>query len=495
MNITAATGKLEIAKADALLIGLFEGEWNKAYDKIDAKLGRSLKKSIDNKKFTGELYSLKGFTTLGNLPYEQVLVLGLGKEADLDPEKFKCAMGVAMRALKKASMTTVVTDLQTIIVNDHSLTQMAHLLTEASLLALYDYDKYKSNEKPKKEIKSLTFVDDDNKAVPLMKKGIEQAKKLCVAVNWARDLVNRPPSDKNSLWMADQAKALARKYKLKIKVFDKPALKKMGCNAILAVNRGSAFDARMVVLEYKKGKGKPTVLVGKGITFDSGGLGIKPAKSMEDMKIDMGGSAAVLGTLRAIAELNLPVNVTGVIGLTDNMLGANAYKPGDIIKAYNGKTIEILHTDAEGRVVLADCLSYAAKHLGPQRIIDLATLTGACVVALGNSAIGLMGNDDELIQDLAEAGSRSTDKAWPLPLYDDYKEMVKSKIADVKNIGARGKAGACSAGAFLSNFIGDNTWAHLDIAGPAYLDEDKKYLTNGATGAGVRLLVEYLKKL
>ena len=493
MNISATKGIIGLNKSRAVVIGFYEGNWNEKYDKLDEPLGGALRSLLSSKAFTGDLASLKGVTTMGKLPVDYVLLLGLGKQTDLDREKLKRAFAKALRHLKGESYDEVSTDLHTLALGESSLEEMGQILAESALLGMYTFDKYKASESPKKEIKKLWLVDDDSKALPLLNRGIDVASKVCESVNWVRDLVNTPPSDKNSEVLAETARSMAKQHKLTVKVFDKSALKKMGCNGLLAVNRGSAHDARMVIMEYKKSSGKPTVLVGKGITFDSGGLGIKPWDAMIDMKCDMSGAAAVLGTIKACAMLKLPVHVVGVVGFTDNMLGPDAYKPGDIIRAYNKKTIEIQHTDAEGRVILSDLLSYAAANLNPARIIDLATLTGACVVALGNTASGLMSNNDELTEQLLSAGKRSTDRVWQLPLYDDYKDQVKSDVADVKNVGAKNKAGAVSAGAFLSHFVGEQPWAHIDIAGPAYLDEDKMYLGKGATGAGVRLLVDYLR--
>lgn len=320
---------------------------------------------------------------------------------------------------------------------------------------------------------------------------VEVAKAVSSGTNFARDLANEPGNVCTPEFLGDQASALKHK-KLKVTVMDKKAIEKAGFTALLAVNQGSAKEPRFIVMEYKGGKkgDAPVALVGKGLTFDAGGISIKPGHAMDEMKFDMCGSAAVLGIFKAVTELNLPINLLGVIPSTENLLGSEAYKPGDIITTYKGLTIEVLNTDAEGRIILSDALAYAAEKK-PAEIIDFATLTGACVIALGAQATGLMGTSEKLKDGLKRSGDHTHDRVWELPMYEEYQEQIKSKIADIRNIGGR-EAGTITAACFLSRFVDDIPWAHLDIAGTAWNMKGTDISPVGATGAGVRLVVDYL---
>jgi leucyl aminopeptidase len=293
--------------------------------------------------------------------------------------------------------------------------------------------------------------------------------------------------------MAQKAREIARRKNVSCQVLDKDKMKEMGMNALLAVASGSNEDPKFIILEYAGGKksAAPVVLVGKGLTFDSGGISLKPADKMDEMKTDMSGGAAVMGVIMAAADLQLPLNITALIPSTENMPSGNASKPGDIIKSYSGKTIEILNTDAEGRLILADALAYASE-FKPAVVIDVATLTGACIVALGEDVIGMLGTDDKLKKEIERAAQTTGELVWELPLWERYHELIKSDIADYKNSGGR-TAGTITAAAFLSKFVGDSPWVHLDIAGPAWISKDKTYIPKGASGVAVRLLVEFLR--
>ena len=308
-----------------------------------------------------------------------------------------------------------------------------------------------------------------------------------------RDLANEPGSDLTPAEFAKEAKKL-QKLGVKVTVFVKKKIEKLGMTALLAVNRGSVNEPRFVIMEYNGGGKKKVALVGKGITFDSGGIQIKPGDSMVNMKDDMCGAAVVLGTVRAAAMLKSKVNIVGVFASTDNMTGGNAYKPGDVVPTYSGKTIEIAHTDAEGRVILSDALAYTEKNLKPDYMIDLATLTGACVVALGSVCAAVMGTDKKLIQNLISSGNSTGERLWELPFFSEYHDQVKSEIADVRNIGTlKREAGAITAGTFLGAFVEKTPWAHLDIAGMAWSDREYGYIQKGGTGFGVRLLIHALE--
>jgi leucyl aminopeptidase len=309
----------------------------------------------------------------------------------------------------------------------------------------------------------------------------------------ARDLVSQPGNVVTPAFLADTAQELAVSNNLKCRVYELEELKELGMNALVAVGKGSVETPRLIVLEYRGAgeKDRPVVLVGKGITFDSGGISIKPGAGMEEMKTDMAGSAAVLGAMTAAAGLKLPLNLVGVIPTAENMPDGKAYKPGDVVTSLSGTTIEITNTDAEGRLILCDALHFAQKYR-PTAMIDLATLTGACVVALGHEASGLMGNDPRLVNALIKADERCGEQVWELPLWDGYGEAMKSDIADLKNAGSR-EGGSITAGWFLKQFVGKTHWAHLDIAGTAWGDKSRPCAPKGATGVGVRLLIEYLR--
>ncbi len=370
-------------------------------------------------------------------------------------------------------------------------------LTEGIVLARYSYDDLKTSSDDKKAGKGpgpvISVYSFDRKKVS--GKVMDRARMVADAVNEARGLADAPSNLMTPTVFTKEVSAEAKKQGVRVKVLDRPVLQKMGWGAFLGVAQGSAEPPKVVILEYKGSKKTGWyALVGKGITFDSGGISIKPSSGMEDMKFDMCGAAAVAMTTILAARLRLPLNIVAVMPLTENMPGGRAQKPGDVVKTLSGKTVEIISTDAEGRMILADALNYAVKTYRPKAIIDLATLTGACVVALGTEASGIMGSDDKLVKALIKAGEESGDRLWELPMWDDYKDLLKSEVADIKNAGSRW-AGTIQGGIFLKEFIGDANWAHIDIAGTAYLEKPKPYFKRGATGAGIRLLVQFFEGL
>jgi len=329
----------------------------------------------------------------------------------------------------------------------------------------------------------------------LVKKGLEKGTTLANATCLTRDLVNEPPSIMNSEQMVKEAKKLNKK--IKVQVLENKELQKLGMNAILAVNAGSKSGAKLIIMKYNGGGKRKLALVGKGITFDSGGLDLKPSKHMLDMKMDMAGAATVMGTMKAAAELGLKVNLIGVLPVTSNMVGAGAYKPGDIITTYSGKTIEVQNTDAEGRLVLVDAISYTVEKFKPDMLIDLATLTGAAVVALGHEATALVGTERGIIKDLIAAGDYTYERAWELPLYKEFQDYIKGTISDFKNLGGPtgSEGGTVTAAALLHEFVKPTPWVHMDIAGTAWFVENREYVKKGATGQGVRLLIKFLEDL
>jgi len=376
------------------------------------------------------------------------------------------------------------------------ISDLAQICAESLGLPLYRFTKFKTEEESKSNIKEITLAvltDNEHKDG---KKGLDLATILIEGCNLVRDLVNTPSNGLRPPQYAELAAEIGKKVGLKVKVFHEKELEKEGFGALLAVNRGSEEPARFVVLEHNAGKkGLDTIcLVGKGITFDSGGISLKPSESMETMKCDMAGSAMVLALMRIVAKLNLPLHVVGFMPITDNMPSGKATVPGDIVKSYSGKTIEILNTDAEGRLILADALAYADKNYNPKLIIDFATLTGACVIALGEAGAGVMGTDQKAIDHLKELSEFSGDKIWQLPLWDEYREELKSPIADIRNIGTTRGAGTAKGALFLQTFIRDKTpWVHFDIAGSAFVSKPThRYYPKGATASCVRLVSEFL---
>jgi leucyl aminopeptidase len=384
---------------------------------------------------------------------------------------------------------------------EHSGEALAQLLAEGAVLGSYRFERYRSAngaDDDNSPIQSLALVAERAAEVPSLRRGSERGAILAECQNLTRDLSNLPANDLPPAELARRAQAVAREVGLRSRVLDVPALRRNKMGAILAVGGGSAHPPRLITLEHtpKGSAGKraaaPICIVGKGITFDSGGISIKPAAGMDEMKHDMSGAAAVIGALRACALLKVPRRVVGVIGAAENMPSGTAYRPGDIVTSMSGKTIEVLNTDAEGRVVLADALHYAKTQFEPAAIIDLATLTGACIVALGKLASGLFSNHEALGEHVRRAGEATGERSWPMPLWDGHRTLVKSSVADLKNSGGR-DAGSSTAAAFLQAFVGETPWVHLDIAGTGWTASASGYQPKGATGVGVRLVVEAIR--
>ncbi len=375
------------------------------------------------------------------------------------------------------------------------LGERAQAAIEGSILSTYRYKQFRKIE-PEEETtleEAVCLVQTGND-LDEAQNGMRLGKIVAEAANFARDLQNHPGNWLTPTRLAELAEEMANKVGLKSQILDKSEMEKLGMGALLGVARGSQEPPKFIILEHNADKDnlETVVLVGKGITFDSGGISIKPSEKMEEMKFDMSGGAAVMGAMKAISELALPLHVVGLIPASENLPSGSSLKPGDILRASSGKTIEIINTDAEGRLILADALSYAAKYK-PKAVVDLATLTGACVVALGHHATGLMGNDQKLVDRLKQAGEMTGERVWQLPLWEAYHELIKSDYADMKNIGGRA-GGAITAAALLQKFADDYPWAHLDIAGTAWTDKEKGYVLKGGTGVGVRLLVQFLRE-
>jgi leucyl aminopeptidase len=364
---------------------------------------------------------------------------------------------------------------------------------EGAILGGYRFDKYRTLGKPTPGVSSVQLTPLDARQEGALRRGARAGQVIAESACFARDLANEPGSVHTPAWLAAQCRSMAREVGLKAQVMTERELERRGMGAILAVGRGAAAPPRMITLEWGEASARrPTIaLVGKGVTFDSGGISIKPAADMDHMKGDMSGGAAVIGALRAAALLKLPLHVVGIIGAAMNMPDGEAYVPGDIVHTAQGKTIEVLNTDAEGRIVLADALHHSTS-FEPDAIVDLATLTGAKVIALGGVCCAVMGSDEKLIRQIRDAGDRAHERAWPLPLWEEHQAAIKGAVGDLKNTGGRA-AGSSTAGALLSHFVGDTPWAHLDIAGNERTENGSAYCVKGATGFGVRLLLELLR--
>ncbi len=465
----------------------------KAFQKL---FGVDIGQYLLKHEFTGKLletFSLPVF--LKNKMYH-VIIVGLGKpgkDKKIDIEQYRRAVAHLYKqvaAHKAVSFALTVPSARLFGVDVQDLGQQTAIATE---MAAYHFDEYiTAKDRKAYVVKDLTLCVS-SKEKTAMQRGVKDGDIIAQAVNKARRWINLPPIKLTPVELADKARAIAKKTGLKFTALNEKQIIAKGMGGLAAVGAGSDQESTMVILEYHtKKKGAPTIaFVGKGITFDSGGLSLKPAKSMETMKEDMSGAAAVITTMEALAQLKPDVNVIGVAPLAENLPSGKATKPGDIITFYNGKTAEVKNTDAEGRLILADALSYTAKQFKPDAMIDIATLTGACAYALGPFFTGLMSQDDELVSELEDAAERTGDRVWRLPLHDDYKPAVKSNVADLCNIGSpKYMAGTITAAHFLKAFVGDTPWAHLDIAGTAFDVPDMPYFRTGATGAGVRLLID-----
>jgi leucyl aminopeptidase len=500
MKLTSQKSNLKTTKADA--IALFVAEDKKIFQESLHGLRKFFGKKIDQviklEHFEGKEDSIISILTERKLRAPRLFLIGIGEAKKLSFEKFRRASALAAkqaRTLKIKHLAFAMPD--TLAGKDGfsaSPHEIAQAMGEGAYLSLYKFDKYFTEKKNKAEkVREITLFDPRDETVKAIKKGLNEARILCEATCFARDLENAPSNEIYPESLAAAAKLTAEKHGFNVSVWDKKRIEKESFGGLLAVNAGSTNPPRFIILELNAGRNKldTIVLVGKGITFDTGGISIKPSSGMAEMKMDMSGAAAVIGTIEAAARLKLPFHLVGLIPATENMPGGSAMKPGDIIKHYGDKTSEVDNTDAEGRLILADALAYATKYK-PKAVIDLATLTGACVVALGQHATGMMGNDDSLMSQLKAAGEKTYERVWQLPIYEEYEKQIKSDVADVKNVGGKW-AGAITAALFLKKFIGDYKWVHLDIAGTAILEEDLPYAPKGGSGVGVRLLIEFLK--
>ena len=490
MQFSVKTAAAEILATPCLIAGMFEGgKLPAATQALDQASHGYLAKIAKSGAIEGRAGQSLLLFEVPKLTAERVLLIGLGPEKEFSLRGYRKAMSKAVRALNDAGVKDAASTLSLLDVKDADGYWLARHAVESAEEANYRFDQFKgqAKDKHKPTLQKLTLLSAKDQA-KAAEEGAKVGSALAAGVALTKSLGNLPPNVCTPTYLAEEAGRLAKGTKLKVTVLDQAQMKKLGMGALLAVARGSRQPPKLIVMEYHGGaKGqKPHVLVGKGITFDTGGISIKPSQSMDEMKFDMCGAASVFGTLKAIMTLGLKINVVGVVPSAENMPGGDATRPGDIVTTLSGQTVEILNTDAEGRLILCDALTYAER-FQPASIIDVATLTGACVVALGNVVSGLFGNNERLIQAVRAAGEKADDRAWPMPLYDDYQESLKSNFADFANIGGR-EAGAVTAACYLSRFTKNMNWAHLDVADTAWKGGGEK----GASGRPVPLLFQYL---
>ena len=493
MEIRVVQGDVAQIQVPAIIVNLFEGVQKPggATGAVDQALDGAISQLIAD----GEIKGKKGENTLihtfGKIGPSRVLVAGLGSQEDFTQERVREVMGSSSRYLRKLGMERIATIAHGSGIASLDVGASAQAIAEGSTLGLYRFKNYLTkNEDGSKELDEILIVERDSGELGELEKGVQRGRLMAEAAILARDMVNEPANVLTPTRMAEIATQVADEEGLSIKVLDRKHMEELGMGAFLGVAKGSDQPPKLIVLEYRgdpDNSSRVLGLVGKGITFDTGGISIKPAGGMEDMKGDMAGGASVIGAMKAIGQLKPKVNVTGIIAATENMPGGSAQRPGDVVRSMSGKTIEVINTDAEGRLVLADALYYA-RQIGVTSIVDVATLTGAMVVALGHACSGVMGNDQELMDRIMKVGQSTGERIWQLPMYEEYKEQLKSNVADVKNIGGR-PAGSITAAQFLAEFTEDTSWAHLDIAGTYLSSKEKGYLVKGGTGVPTRTLI------
>ncbi|MFH0863933.1 MAG: leucyl aminopeptidase [Candidatus Gottesmanbacteria bacterium] len=479
MKFNIKIGIFDEKKSESLVFFVWETEWPKELLDLDKKLGGILKKESDRKEFK--------FAVGKILKVQNVFLVGLGKISELTTFDLQLTCAKLYQKIKEEKLLSVVLDC-----SNFGLENIEAFVT-GFLLGTYDFKKYKTDKKDDIKPLEITILVKDAKELVKVREYITRAEIYCEATIFTRNLVNEPSSVTTPTYLADMAEKLAKKDKFSSKIYDESEFGKLGLGALAGVARGSDESAKFIRLDYRNGK-KKIVLAGKGITFDSGGLSLKPQEGMETMKMDMAGAASVLAIFSVIDKLRPKIHLIGLIPVTENMPSGKAIKPGDIVKAYNGKTIEVINTDAEGRLILADALSYGVE-IKPDLIIDLATLTGACIVALGEEIAGLFSKDNNLIEKIKVAADTAGEKIWPMPLEKTYKELIKSSVADLKNVSGKRYGGAITAALFLEEFVGNIPWAHIDIAGPAWEEKGNDLIPRGGTGFGVRTILNFLQNL
>ena len=491
MEVRAEFGKFHDVEADALVVTVYEGE--KADDgalrELDERTGGVVSEMLGSDEMRGKQGDMLYVHRPGNIRAHRLLLVGAGKREEFSFDTIRKVSGAAARFLRGKGVRTMAILRRSSLDLDKS----AQAAVEGALIALFEPDMYKTENKEERHIDQLILCTAAQGSNEILAGGVERGRIIADAVNLARELINEPSSTLTPTELAERSKETANRFGLDIDILDEARMKELGMGALLGVARGSDEPAKLIVLRYTPevaSTSEVIAIVGKGITFDSGGISIKPAEGMEKMKYDMSGAASTLAAMSAIAQLKPKVNVIGLMPTTENMPSGRAYKPGDVLRAMSGKTIEVINTDAEGRLILADAITYARK-LGATKIIDLATLTGAVSIALGTINVGVLGNNQAFIDEIRNSAKEEGEKFWQLPLDADYRELIKSDIADIKNTGGR-YAGTITAAYFLKEFAEDTPWVHLDIAGTAWENERKPHMAKGPTGVAIRTLVNYV---
>lgn len=484
MEIKASSQSYFDIECDALAVVVYEDE--KPGEGWLAELDKRTAGTLTSLNETGEFVGKAGESAYllhpGELQARRLLLLGAGKESEFDANATRKLAGTAARTLRKKKARRIA-----FLLKGKALSEQAQAAAEGALWALFDPDKYHTSDKPETALESFTLLGADAAAI---KAGLERGSIIAEAANFGRDVINEPSNLMTPTAMAAKAEEVAKSCGLELDVLDEARMRELGMGSLLGVAQGSAEPPKLIVLRYtpKTESAETIAIVGKGVTFDTGGISIKPADGMEKMKYDMAGGATTLAAMRAIAQLKPNVNVLGIVPAVENMPGGRAQRPGDVVRAMTGKTIEVINTDAEGRLILADAVAYARK-LGATKIVDLATLTGAVSIALGDVYVAILGNNQEWVDAIIAAGKATGEKYWQLPLDKEYREQIKSEIADIKNIGGR-KAGTITGAYFIREFVEETPWAHLDIAGTAWNESGKPHLGVGPTAIGVRTLVK-----
>lgn len=487
LNIELRSGKITELICDTLILGITEEDTipAKHVTEIDQILEGQISSLFQNQPWRSKYGKTTVIQPMRKIGAKQILLLGLGNQQKLTEDNIRALSGTAVKTAQELRSNTIA-----IFLNQ---TNAVQAIAEGTILGAYQFTYYKTDVIDGDTVKKVILFAEqyDNEQLTRLEQGIV----IAASVNRARDLINHPGNILTPTKMAEEASLIAHAHGIDISILERSDMERLKMKALLAVAQGSNEPPKMIILKYYGHRESSEVLglVGKGITFDSGGISLKPSEGMQDMKDDMAGAAAILGAMEAIAKLKLPINIVAVLPCTENLPSGRALKPGDIISSLEGKTIEIINTDAEGRLVLADGLSYA-RQLGATKLIDVATLTGACVVALGNITSGVMTTNDAWCDQVLAAAEQAGEKMWKLPLFEEYSEQIKSSIADIKNSGGR-PAGAITAGAFLSHFAANVPWVHIDIAGTVTASKEKGYQVKGATGVSVRTLIQLAKNL
>ncbi len=484
-------------KCDSLIVGVFtKGAMPTLTKRVDKASGGAISKLIKNGDHNGTVAHVATLYDLPDVNASRVVIVGLGAEDKLNDKRYQRASVAALKSVMKGGAKTAASTLCAVDYGKTSIGWRVRYGADAIANELYVFDELKESGRKKakkksgsaKGLESLDFVVGNARQLKAARTGLVHGLAIAEGTHLTRDLGNRPGNVCTPTYLGEQAQKLGKSHGLKVTVYDEERMRKLNMNTLLSVSAGSAEEARLIVMEYNGGRkgAQPVALVGKGITFDTGGISLKPGATMDEMKFDMCGAASVFGTMATIASMKLKLNVVGIVAAAENMPGGSATKPGDIIESMKGLTVEILNTDAEGRLVLCDTLTFTER-FKPTAVVDMATLTGACVVALGSPATGLFANDQDLADELLDAGNQAGDRAWQMPLWDEYQSQLNSNFADLANIGGR-EAGAVTAACFLSRFAENYPWAHLDIAGTAW----KRGAQKGATARPVRLLTQFL---